>query len=114
MKVSNVEDIREERKNLYMLAKETAMTEKELKYRQMQRKLLEDYLHKGDFSKSIDFSVLGEEYIKLRNECEVYGEFKQVRKIMAQGKIDLKKFQRAMRNPDRALQKKSGGQPHAQ
>ena len=105
MQASSSEGIRKERESLYLLVTEKSMTEKELKFRQMQRNLLEDYLKKKDFSKPVDFSSLGEEYLKLKAECEAYGKFKKVREIIAVGKMDLKNIQKALRNPDK-IQKK--------
>ena len=75
------------------------MTEKELKFRQMEKDAFEKYLLNADFTKPFEYEQFTEEFWKLKRECEAFGKLTDISRVIAQGKCNLQEIQKVMRNP---------------
>ena len=93
-------EVKKLKDNLYRLAKQKEMLDKELKFRAMEVEFIEKYLTKMDYSKEINLDAIGEEYLKIRRECEAFGKLKTVKTIIAKGKMELVSVKKALRNPN--------------
>lgn len=82
------------------LLKIIKINEKQIKARELELVMVDKYLEKKDFSKTLDFDkVGGEEYTKLTNEVGAFNAINTIKKGMNQTKHENDELRKAMRNP---------------
>jgi len=92
--------------NNFELLKIIKLKEKEIWVRKVELKIVDAYLKKADFSKTLNLDKLGnKEYKELKNEIGATNAIPTIEKVIVQHQYEIQEMKKAMRNPK---QKKDG------